>query len=295
MKFSSILFPVDFSVRSHAAVPHVRSMAARFNASITLLHVMPLPIPWPEATLPGDYQPIDIPAIRRSAEAHLEAFAQAEFPDIPLTELVEEGDPGYTIAEVAKSRGINLIMMPTHGHGVFRSALIGSTAAKVLHDAHCPVWTAAHLEDTETPQHTNIRAIMCALELDEHSVELLKATYHLADAFSAEAYIVHSVPWSEAQPEIYLEQPLDAFMKESARLQVAKLQEQAHTAFGTCLEIGSVSEVIHNACKAFHADLVVAGRGVLTRFAGGLRTNMYAVIRDAGCPVISLPPREVIL
>ena len=40
MRFRNILFPVDFSARSHAAVPHVRAMAEHFGASVTLLHVV---------------------------------------------------------------------------------------------------------------------------------------------------------------------------------------------------------------------------------------------------------------
>jgi nucleotide-binding universal stress UspA family protein len=256
---------------------------------------MEIPIAWPDSLGTGDYPTLDVPQLLKSAADHLAKFAATEFPDLRVTQLVEEGEPGYTIAEIAKKRGVDLIMIPTHGHGLFRSALIGSTAAKVLHDAHCAVWTAAHLEDSTVPQHTNIQTIITALDLDDESLDLLKSANKLAQAFGAEGHIVHSVPYSEAQPEIYLDQPLTAFLKEAARERMDKLQQEAHTSFGTCLEIGTVSDVIQNACRAFHADLVVIGRGVLTHFAGGIRTHVYAVIRDAGCPVLSLPPREVIL
>lgn len=36
-------------------------------------------------------------------------------------------------------------MMPTHGYGLFRSLLIGSVTAKVLHDAKCPISDALAL------------------------------------------------------------------------------------------------------------------------------------------------------
>jgi nucleotide-binding universal stress UspA family protein len=38
-------------------------------------------------------------------------------------------------------------MMATHGTGLFRSLLIGSVTAKVLHDARCPVWIATRAEE----------------------------------------------------------------------------------------------------------------------------------------------------
>jgi nucleotide-binding universal stress UspA family protein len=36
------------------------------------------------------------------------------------------------------------------------------------------------------------------------------------------------------------------------------------------------------------ADLVLIGRGTLPRFAGRLRSNVYAIVRDSPCPVLSI-------
>ena len=47
MKIKSILFPVDFSDRCAAIVPHVEAAARRFGASVTLLHMVePLVMPY---------------------------------------------------------------------------------------------------------------------------------------------------------------------------------------------------------------------------------------------------------
>lgn len=295
MKFSNILFPVDFSAGSHAAVAHVKAMAAHFRAPVTLLHVMTPPQVWPDATGGGYYPPFDVSQMLQYAGEHLAAFAAAEFPSGDVIRLVEEGEPGETIGKIAEARGVDLIMMPTRGHGLFRSALLGSVAAKVLHDAHCAVWTGAHLEATADPRHTTIRTVLCALDLEEGSLDLLKATSELAEAFGATGYIAHSVPWTEAQPEMFLEQPLETSLRESAARHIAKLQEKAHTTFEVSMEVGIVSEVVRDAVARHSVDLVVIGRGVLAHFAGRLRTHVYGVIRDAGCPVLSLPPRGVIL
>ena len=42
--------------------------------------------------------------------------------------------------------------MPTHGFGPLRRFLLGSVAAKVLHDAQCPVWTSVHTDAPFGPQ-----------------------------------------------------------------------------------------------------------------------------------------------
>jgi nucleotide-binding universal stress UspA family protein len=48
---------------------------------------------------------------------------------------VDHGDPATYITAQAEKNDVDLIMMATHGYGTFRSLLLGSVAAKVLHDA----------------------------------------------------------------------------------------------------------------------------------------------------------------
>ncbi len=295
MRFRNILFPVDFSARSHAAVPHVRAMAEHFGASVTLLHVVEGPAAWASANDGGYFIEFDLPQLMKEADERLAAFAAVDFPTGAVTRMVEQGDPGSSITELAKTWNADLIMMPSHGRGVFRAALLGSVTAKVLHDAHCAVWTGAHLEDAEIPKHTAIQTVMCALDLEEGSLDLLKASHHFAEAWKANGYIVHSVPGTDSRPDMYYDQPLVVFLKDNARKAIAKLQKDAGTAFGVCLEAGNISDIVHMASTHHNADIVIIGRGTLNRFAGRLRTHAYGIIRDAGCPVLSLPPREIIL
>lgn len=294
MRFRNILFPVDFSSRCHAAVPHVKAMAQRFGASVTLLHVVEGVAPWAAAGDGGLYFDFDMPRLIHDMEDRLAAFATAEFPGNPVLRVVEEGDPGAMIAELARAWGTDLIMLPTHGRGMFRSALIGSVAAKVLHDAHCAVWTGAHLEDSPVPLHTDIKTVMCALDLEEGSLDLLKSTAKLAEEWGAKTWIVHAVPGTEVRPDMYFDVPLEMFLKDNARKSIAELQKQAGTAFGICMEAGGIAQVVRDASEHHQADLVITGRGAITHFAGTLRTHAYGIIAQAGRPVLSLPPREII-
>jgi nucleotide-binding universal stress UspA family protein len=50
-----------------------------------------------------------------------------------------EGTPWERILDVAKERGVDLIVMGTHGRGAARASDIGSVSAKVAHAAPCPV------------------------------------------------------------------------------------------------------------------------------------------------------------
>src|SRR5579871_426457 len=79
------------------------------------------------------------------AREQLECFLASEFPPETCLRILHSGEAAAEIADVARSRGYDLIIMPTHA-GRFRRMLLGSTKAKVLNDADCPVLTTQHAE-----------------------------------------------------------------------------------------------------------------------------------------------------
>jgi nucleotide-binding universal stress UspA family protein len=284
MSFRHILFPVDFSPRCYGAVPFVRALAARYKAAVTLVHVIEPPVAW--ASSDGGYgTEFDVSPIRKEeAEQELATFATQEFPGMSVTRMVEEGDPGACISDLAHSWNSDLIMMPTHARGALGRKLLGSVTARALHDCKCAIWTVTHL----APAHTELKTILCAIELAPESASLLKYTKEIALEAGASVHIVHAVPAAEVRPEMYFDQPLEVFLRDFAREEIAKLQIQAGTNFDSFVELGSVSQVVCEAAQKFDADLVVIGRGVVNRFAGDLRTEAYGIMRESPCPVLSV-------
>jgi nucleotide-binding universal stress UspA family protein len=283
MGFRHILFPVDFSTRCYGAVPFVRALATRSKAAVTLVHVVEPPLAW--ASTDGGYgEEFDISPLKEEAEQELATFAAREFPTMPVTHIVEEGDPGASITELAHAWNTDLIMMPTHGHGALRQQLLGSVTAKILHGCASAIWTGTDF----APSHTELKTILCAIELAPESASLLKYAKEIALEAGATVHIVHAVPGAEAHREGDVEQPLEAFLHDFARDQVAKLQAEAGTTFDSFVEPGSISQVVCEAAQKFNADLVVIGRGVVNRFAGDLRTEAYSIMRESPCPVLSV-------
>ena len=125
MKIKSILFPVDFSDRCRAVVPHVEAAARRFGSGVTLLHMVePVVMPYgliETFAFPG-LQPA---ALAAKAEDLLDTLADSAFEGLRVRRVVETGDPASSIASLARDWGIGLIMMPTRGRGAFRSGLAG--------------------------------------------------------------------------------------------------------------------------------------------------------------------------
>jgi nucleotide-binding universal stress UspA family protein len=275
MQIKSILFPVDFSDRCAAVTPHVDAAARRFGASVTLLHMVePLVMPYgPIETLafPG-LQPASLVA---KAEKMLDDVVDSAFDGLTVWKVVETGDPASSIARLAGEWGIGLIMMPTRGRGAFRAALLGSVTAKVLHDADCPVWTAAHVETLSEGRHIEWRNIICAVDLSAESARLIQTAQNLNRTTGATIRIAHAVAGEEA------------IARQQAHRTLQEIQSEAGTNFEVCIETGEVSRGIAGCVRRYDADLVLAGRG-LDRSVSRLRSHTYAIIRDAGCPVLSI-------
>lgn len=287
MKVKSILFPVDFSPRAAAIVPHVESAARRFGAAVTLLHLVETPIlpygPGETLAFPG-FQPA---ALRAKAEEMMERFAETAFDGVRVRRWVDTGDPAFCIVALARDWDIDLIMMPTHGRGVFRAALLGSIASKVLHDAECPVWTAAHAESLPPGRHVEWKKIVCAVGLSPENRHLLQTAQDLHETLGAAVHVVHAVPGEEAFPQRLMDREFAAALRREAAQQIADLQRAADTKFDVSIETGDVAHgVARHACNA-GADLVLAGRGE-DRSRGGLHSHTYGIIRDAPCPVLSV-------
>jgi nucleotide-binding universal stress UspA family protein len=137
--FRKIVCPVDFDDNSMGALDIACKVAAQNDASICLMHVVPIPahsteMP-PEALKP-------FPAWEREAKLKLDQIAIEQIPRTIRTEtFTRSGFPAGEILATAKDFGADLIVMATHGHS--RSALnhllLGSIAEHVVRSSVCPV------------------------------------------------------------------------------------------------------------------------------------------------------------
>jgi nucleotide-binding universal stress UspA family protein len=285
--FRHILFPVDFSDQCRAVRPLVRSMAERFHSRLTLLHTVQIPTCWYGGGLDAAYPiMLDVPDLEESARKELSEFftPSNQVSDI----IVNLGDPATDITQIAQENDVDLIMMPTHGYGKFRSLLLGSVTAKVLHDARCSVWTATHTENPELSRHMDCKNIMAAIDLTAAAVPLLRLYAAAAQDFGAKLRLVHAVPGAALDTLYGQDRDFRTYLLQSARQEIARLQNEAGTNFEVCMEGGAISEVVREAALHHDADLILIGSLTLHEAFGQLRTNAYAIIRDAPCPVLSV-------
>lgn len=285
--FQKILFPIDMSDSCTATALFVDAMVRRYSANLTLLHVLEMPSGLIPDWYGGAVPVIDTTAIWQAENEAARGYLKDKFQGLNVHRVVIEGDAAHTIDDYARENGIDLIMMPTHGYGLFRTLLLGSVTAKVLHDTPCPVWTGVHVENAPAVA-PEFRTIVCAVDGTEDSLATMRFACRLAQDNEAKLLLVHAIPGAEVAPEKYFDTDLRKYLEEDARKTVGQLQQIAGVGAPLLLGAGEVSHVVRDSALGRSADLIVIGRGHATRTLGRLRSNVYSIIRDAPCPVISV-------
>jgi len=266
-----ILFPFDFSRQAILTAPFVQKLACRLHARVTVLSVAPPPLNGNEEEVLRD---------------RLNASLRQELPGVIVDRVVLGGDPAVRIADFAHSNKVDLIMMPTHGCGPFRRLLLGSVTAKILHDAHCPVWTAAHAEEQKPSDLP--RTILCAVDRTPESVALMQWALAFSKNIGANLTLMHVVPQVSDWLAVPSERHLQEAYREEARVKIAALQREAGVDLPVRIAVGPVSAIVTEEARQEAADLVILGRGSLPGSMGRLRTHVYGIIQSSPCPVLSV-------
>jgi nucleotide-binding universal stress UspA family protein len=150
LEIRAILAPTDFSEHAVAALRYAAGLAARLGATLHLLHVLPDVVPMAPDLVAGAPDLVIAPAVIpddfRAIEAEsLDALGRVLDPswgDVPSVETaVRRGDPVEEVVAHAAERGIDLIVVATHGRTGLGHALLGSVAEQIIRRSPCPVLT----------------------------------------------------------------------------------------------------------------------------------------------------------
>ena len=145
-RITRILVPSDFSTTADAALEYAFVLAERFGASVQLLHVLEDPFVIDE--MAADGYVLEEPALRSAmlddARERLAHRAAPHERAIRIGTDVLFGHGARTIAQYAAERGIDMIVMGTHGRTGVAHLLLGSIAERLVRTAPCPVLTVRH-------------------------------------------------------------------------------------------------------------------------------------------------------
>ncbi len=136
LTLKNILVPIDFSETSRKALQYAVPFAKQFEAKITLLHVVDLPM-YPQEF---GYLLVDESAAFDATKKSLtDLAARAIAPELLAQTIVRRGAAWDIVVAVARETQADLIITTTHGFTGLKHVFMGSTAERIVRHAPCPV------------------------------------------------------------------------------------------------------------------------------------------------------------
>jgi nucleotide-binding universal stress UspA family protein len=286
-----VLCPVDFSDTSQHALDHAAAIARWYEATLTLLFVLPnLPV----MDLP--------PLVLEDADRERLLGAMRRMTDRVPTRVALDyrvRDAPYVHDEIvaqAAAIGADLLVLGTHGRSGFQRLFLGSVTEKVIRKATCPTLVVPpRAPDLDANAPVEFRGILCPVDFSESSLDALALAINLAEESDARLTLVHVVEWPRRVNQEPLTCDVDLTrLRESALVDArrrlhALIPEQARTycTVETAVVEGGVHETIVRRAAEQRCDLIVMGvhgRGAIERLVFGSTTHQ--VIRAAACPVL---------
>lgn len=295
VSITRILCPIDYSDFSLDALRHGVALAQWYSAQLTVFHVYQLPQALPVDEFRGSVPPFVHVDPARMAEDVRRFCAPVVGPSGRTVEvIVRSGDPAKEIRQEAERGQSDLLILGTHGRSGFERLFLGSVTEKVLRSTRVPVLTIPPA--VREPGSPLYKTILCPLEFSPASIRALEYALSLAKESDARLILLHAIEDFGAAgaqtaghltvSEYYrqLEQDavtrLRAVVPDEARVW-ARPEER--------VVIGRAHQEILKSVVDEHVDLVVMGvqgKGVVNRLVFGSTT--HRVIREAGCPVLTL-------
>ena len=152
-EINKILYVTDLSENSRHAFAYAASIANRYGAGVTVLHVMeeiPTQVSmqiefylgdddWYKIRNGNKQELIDTIKSRLNKFCEEASNELTECPFITDETVVEQGFPSNVILDYARKGNFDLIVMGTHGHSAFVDAMMGGTTRRVLRLSRIPV------------------------------------------------------------------------------------------------------------------------------------------------------------
>jgi len=144
--YDDILLPTDGSDGIAAAATHAAALADRFDATVHVLSVVDTRNRFESPT--GGLSAEAWADAERERADHAVEKTVAALPDaVPVETDIVEGVPKTAILDYVDERGMDLVVMGTHGRTGLDHYLIGSVAEKVVRRSPVPVVTVRLTDD----------------------------------------------------------------------------------------------------------------------------------------------------
>ncbi|HEY0547181.1 MAG TPA: universal stress protein [Pyrinomonadaceae bacterium] len=306
LPFRNILFPTDFTTHARAALKYAAALAREGAGRVVLFSVQGGSVPANLLTVPE--RAFD------DAEHHWLGQLRADVKDVLADQMLDglevepviiEGDPATEIARAVREFEIDLVTVVTHGRKGLARALWGSTAEEIIAESTCPVLTLRPPQRDfveHRGSHTEIRlnrvllatsfrasdraAEQTALQFVQHTGAELHIIYVISDYMEQMSALFPDAGGTAlSRFREYVTERMAGFAAEGG------VRTETHIAEGRPYE-----QIVRHASEK-DVDLIVIGTSVHSSLFGGapvLGSSIERVVRNAPCPVLSVPTGKLV-
>lgn len=156
LSFSRILFATDFSDLSKEGLHFVLDLAGSMKSDLVAAHVIerrpPVTYETPQVATLFDEERRRALDEARSAFARIESEAKGR--NIKVETVVAEGIPAEAIVRIADENAVDFIVVSVRKKGRLERTLMGTTAERLIREAHVPVLSIPAHAAMETEDRT---------------------------------------------------------------------------------------------------------------------------------------------
>ena len=268
------------------------------SAQLTLFHVYQASQPLPVEGTPGGV-PVFVAADPNQTAEEVRRFcapllgASGQVVEI----VVRPGDAAKEIRNEAERLPFDLLILGTHGRSGFERLFLGSVTEKVLRSTRVPVMTIP--PPVREPGSPLYKTILCPLDFSPASIRALEYALSLAQRADARLILMHAIEdvlsdaasQAMALANLSVSEYYQHLEKDAATRLKGVVPDDARVWSRSEERVvkGRAYDEILKVVADEGVDLVVMGvqgKGVVNRFMFGSTT--HRVIREAGCPVLTL-------
>jgi len=281
-----ILCPVDFFPASDAAVKYAAGLAANYDATLHLLHVV-----GPVAPMAYEYMTNAseiIGSIEDSAAKEMnKRVTKLKVMGISSETEIRLGDVHDEIKQVIEEVKPDLIVMGTHGRCGVERWFMGSTTEKLLRHSPVPLVTISAAGEKLS---TLPRKIMVTTDFSDGTPDALAYAFSVAQENESKVTLLHVV--QDIATDLPGKHRSTLIDEVRNRLEEMVPAEARHWCdIVTRVETGVPYRIIKRVLEDERIDLLVMnihGKGMFDRALLG--STAERVVRMAGCPVMMVPP-----
>ena len=276
--FKTILVATDFSSTSDRALEYALSFARSYGSRLYLAHVMPI-----DLMMAPELSQASREKLRDAAEGGFKKMLRTQrFFGVPYETILEEGSLWPTLKALIEKKGIDLVVVGTHGAGSAQKVVMGSAAEEIFRQANVPVLTVGPAA-REPLYDAELKNILFATDFGPSAAKQAAYAFSVAEQHRSRLTLLHVLrkgSWEEAEsgPEVAI-----------VKLRQLLPSNELHCLPLFRVPLGRPVEEILSAARSIQADLIVLGAKSRNGLAGHIpHTKAYEIVCGATCPVLTL-------